>query len=311
MRRDIGEAYTFLMNAWEPGDKVFIFGFSRGAYTARALCGMLYRVGLMRPASENLIPYALRVYARRPGRDSDLSAPNGWGLMDRFAGGLSRRIEWAARERLSFPIEFLGLFDTVKGTGIIGRDITWPYTNQLPNVARIVHAVSIDENRRPFRECLVRRQLRPEAWAWRHILYRRRWTGGPTDDYRDDIRVSEVWFAGIHSDIGGGFHNDPGLGRISMRWVLDAAITAGLIVRPQRYNNLYTLAESDACQPMHGNDRKWALAGYKRRRIPLFARVHASVRTRMMDPRSNYHPLNLHWVDDWEGGEQWWGAPDS
>ena len=49
IRQNLGEAYTFLMNTWQPGDKVFVFGFSRGAYTARALCGMLYRVGLLRP----------------------------------------------------------------------------------------------------------------------------------------------------------------------------------------------------------------------------------------------------------------------
>jgi hypothetical protein len=96
---------------------------SRGAYT-RALCGMLYRVGLMRPGSENLIPYALRVYARRPGADSNLALPGGFDLMDEFASGLSRT---NAEGGLSFPITFLGLFDTVKGTGIIGRDITWAY----------------------------------------------------------------------------------------------------------------------------------------------------------------------------------------
>jgi uncharacterized protein (DUF2235 family) len=55
MRQNIAEAYTYLMNTWQPGDKVFVFGFSRGAYTARALCGMLYRVGLLRPGSENLV----------------------------------------------------------------------------------------------------------------------------------------------------------------------------------------------------------------------------------------------------------------
>ena len=126
--------------------------------------------------------------------------------------GLSRPIDG---DRLSFPVEFLGLFDTVKGTGIIGPDLGWPYTNQLPNVKRVVHAVSIDENRRPFGQSLV---PIPENGA-----------KGPV--------VDEVWFAGIHSDVGGGFVTNPGLGKISMRWVLDAAIAAGLRVRYQRYRN--------------------------------------------------------------------------
>src|ERR1700754_4945414 len=100
MRQDIAEAYTYLMNTWEPGDKVFVFGFSRGAYTARALCGMLYRIGLLRPGSDNLVPYAVRTYARNRG-DSDLSKEEGWGRMDKFAEGLSRTIEGSS---FAFPV---------------------------------------------------------------------------------------------------------------------------------------------------------------------------------------------------------------
>src|SRR5664279_282514 len=63
MRQNLGEAYTYLMKTWEPGDQVFLFGFSRGAYTARALAGMVHRIGLLRPESPNMIPYAVSVYA--------------------------------------------------------------------------------------------------------------------------------------------------------------------------------------------------------------------------------------------------------
>ncbi|MDT7765411.1 MAG: hypothetical protein QOC63_4831 [Mycobacterium sp.] len=283
MRRDIGEAYTYLMNTWQTGDTVFVFGFSRGAYTARALCGMLYRVGLMRPGSENLIPYALRVYARRPGKDSDLAREGGWGLMDRFADSLARPIH---DDRLSFPIEFLGLFDTVKGTGIIGPDITWPYTNQLRNVKRVVHAVSIDEWRRPFRESLVPVIQKDAA----------------------EHRVDEVWFSGIHSDIGGSFDDHAGLGKITMRWVLDAAIEAGLVVRTQRYRNRFTTKESDATQARNRNGWKWIAAGYKRRRIPTGARVHRSAATRRDEKACKYKPRLPDNVQ-WEGQVQWWGPP--
>lgn len=149
--------------------------------------------------------------------------------MDRFAGALSVRREG---DRLSFPITFLGLFDTVKGTGIIGSDITWPYTNKLPNVETIRHAVSIDETRRPFAQCLVPPVPPPGA---------------------QEPVVAEAWFAGIHSDVGGGVDNNPGLGNVSMRWVLDAAIDAGLIVHARRYKRRYTLQEADARQPKHRN----------------------------------------------------------
>ena len=277
MRHDIEQAYTYLMNTWQPGDKVFVFGFSRGAYTARALCGMLYRVGLLRPGSDNLVPYAVRVYARHPGRDSNLAAPEGWDRMDRFAEGLSRRRDG---DRLSFPVHFLGLFDTVKGTGIIGRDISWPYTNQLPNVEVVRHAVSIDETRRPFRESLV-----------------------PVPQDADAPQVTEAWFAGVHSDVGGGFADDPELGDISMRWMLDGATAVGLRVRPQRFRNRYTLNEKDASVPIHRNGRLWALAGNRRRRIPEGARIHGSVQTRIA--AEDYHP-KLSRTYEWED-EQWWG----
>ena len=282
MRRDIGNAYAYLMNTWQPGDTVFVIGFSRGAYTARALCGMLYRVGLLRPGSENLIPYAVRVYARRAG-DDDLAVPEGWDRMDRFAEALSIRHDDG---RLSFPIHFLGLFDTVKGTGIIGPDLHWPYTNLLPNVAVVRHAVAIDEWRRPFRESLI--TVHPPG---------------------EKPAVTEVWFAGIHSDIGGGYFadpkhhdapattkhlgssadiNDPQLGNISMRWMLDGAIAEGLRVRKQAYRNRYTLSEIVE-RPMHANSFAWRLAGFRHRRIPEGARVHASVYTRMAaDP--HYRP---------------------
>ena len=283
MRTDVGEAYTYLMNTWRPGDDVFVFGFSRGAYTARALCGMLFRVGLMRPGSENLIPYALQVYAREPGPDSDLAAPGGWDLIDRFAGALSRKING---DSLAFPIRFLGLFDTVKGTGIVGPDITWPYTNQLPNVEHVVHAVSIDENRKPFRECLINQT--PQ-------------TPGQSRD--------EVWFAGIHSDVGGSFDAHPGLGKISMRWMLDKAIAAGLQVRPVRYANLYTLSESDATEPKNANTGVlWQVAGHKDRTIPAGARMHASVATRRDHAATKYHPRLPEDVQ-WEGEQNWWKLP--
>ena len=78
VRENIEEAYTFLMQHYRADDQIFVFGFSRGAYTARALTGMLRTVGLLRPGAENLVPYALKLYAksggdpaRRPTKEED------------------------------------------------------------------------------------------------------------------------------------------------------------------------------------------------------------------------------------------------
>jgi uncharacterized protein (DUF2235 family) len=112
LRQNLGEAYNFLMNNWQPGDRIFVLGFSRGANTARALCGMLYRLGMLRPGGENLVPYAVRAYARRAGKDSDLTRPEGWDRIDRFAAALSVPPK---RGSLAVPITFLGLFEHGEG----------------------------------------------------------------------------------------------------------------------------------------------------------------------------------------------------
>src|SRR5690242_11875984 len=64
---NIADAYQFLMHTFEPGDRVFVFGFSRGAYTARALCGLLQMFGLLSPGNEGLIPYAIRLFKSEVG----------------------------------------------------------------------------------------------------------------------------------------------------------------------------------------------------------------------------------------------------
>jgi uncharacterized protein (DUF2235 family) len=287
MRQDIGEAYTYLMNTWKPDDKVYVFGFSRGAYTARAFCGMLKTIGLLRPGSENLVPYALRTYARRA-QDSDLANPEGWDRMDRFAAGLSVRI---AGDDEDFPIEYLGVFDTVKATSFIGRDIHWPYTRMLSNVRWARHAVSIDEQRRPFAPYLVTFPEEGET--------------GPN--------MKEVWFAGVHSDVGGGFPDNPKLGDISMRWVLDGAIARGLLVDQSLYAEKYTLSESDASAPISRMNWKGQLAQTRpigrRRKIKPGSTIHGSVQDRIATDSSyaSRLPGNAKWEDE----DSWAGPPPS
>jgi len=291
MRQDIAEAYTYLMNTWEPGDKVFVFGFSRGAYTARALCGMLYRLGLLRPGSDNLVPYAVRTYARKPGKDSDLSQTEGWGRMDKFAKGLSRKIEG---DSLAFPVEYLGLFDTVKATKAFGPDISWPYTRQLPNVRVVRHAVSIDETRPQFPEYLVE----PD----------------PKEKYP---ALEEVWFAGVHSDVGGGFQDDKlTLSKITMRWILDGAIRRGLKVRSGKYRyHLTELGEAEACSAMRKNSGgwrflqapwRWVFKPWRTRPIPKGATIHGSVEMRMTKADPKYQPKL---PDDFRVNDEPWSGP--
>ncbi len=143
VKTNLSEAYNYLIQNYEDGDKVFIFGFSRGAYTARALAGLLASIGLLRRGSENLIPYVIAVYARNKNWSDD-----DWTELHRNAGTFSRKVNG----RTGLPITYLGLWDTVKAAGFLRwGDMRWLYTRQLPTVATVRHAVSIDEKRRPYR----------------------------------------------------------------------------------------------------------------------------------------------------------------
>jgi uncharacterized protein (DUF2235 family) len=127
--KNIEDAYQFLMDEYQEGDRVFLFGFSRGAFTARALAGMLNKCGLLVKGSNNLIPYASKMYKR--GKDSIA-----WG----FKATFSRECK---------P-HFVGVWDTVKSVGmLIPRKFPNATLNEDVKFGR--HAVAIDEKRSKFR----------------------------------------------------------------------------------------------------------------------------------------------------------------
>jgi uncharacterized protein (DUF2235 family) len=236
------------MQAYEPGDRIFIFGFSRGAYTARALAGMLHVAGLIRSGAENLVPYAIKVYARskREWTDED------WEQTHRFADTFCAEVDGSR----SIPVHFVGIWDTVKAAGILRWNLKWPYTRKIPNVATARHAVSIDEKRRPYKEYLVQ----------------------PEESRSQDI--GEVWFAGVHSDIGGAFEDDHRLSDICLRWMVKHAIEAGLLVSAAAGDTSRVTADN-ALGTIHRMGWPWALLTYRRRPIPAGARIHASVQARI------------------------------
>ena len=248
LRANLAEAYLYLMQHYEPGDRLLIFGFSRGAYCARALTGMLHVVGLMRPGSENLVPYAIGVYARnRDWSDDD------WRQIHRFAAAFCRRVDG----RTGVPVDLLGIWDSVKAAGLLRWGLRWPYTRQVPNARVVRHAVSIDEKRRPYEEYLVQPR------------------GSEADD------VNETWFAGVHSDVGGTFEDDPRLAQITLRWMADAAVEAGLILKERSLEKTAAVTLEDAKGTIHRMGWVWAVLTYRQRQVPMGAKVHASVRERL------------------------------
>ena len=157
IKQNICDAYQFLMKNYQEGDRVFIFGFSRGAYTARAVAGFVHKCGLLHRDNENLIPYAFNMFKRE-------YRPYIW---KGFKKTFSRPC----------PVYFLGLWDTVTSVGWVWDPLILPYTTNNPGVSTIRHAISIDERRAFFRQNLCGVEYRPN--------------------------IKQVWFAGVHSDVGG------------------------------------------------------------------------------------------------------------
>jgi uncharacterized protein (DUF2235 family) len=221
LQNDIRDAYVFLMNHYAPGDRVFLFGFSRGAYTVRALTGLLRMYGLLRPGNEPLVPYAIRMMYginNLPGRSGkrqvsariSRAAEDIWGLAKEF----KRTVAVACKPA------FVGLWDTVNSVGLISQTFHVPYTSSNPDIAVARHALAIDEHRGFFR---------PAQWFPKPLPSPEH---GPKD-------LLQVWFAGCHSDVGGGFpEEESGLSKCALAWMIGEAAEQGLLFVPERLREM-------------------------------------------------------------------------
>jgi uncharacterized protein (DUF2235 family) len=203
LSRNVLDGYRFLVDNYEPEDKLYFFGFSRGAYTARSLAGLVRNSGILRPEERDRIRDAYALY-RRPDKDS---VPSG------IAAELFRR----SHSYGDTYIDFVGVWDTVGALGIpidgfrpplLSRLWTFHDTRLSRYVLNAFHALAIDERRRPFRPTLW--EQNPDAQ-------------GQT--------LEQVWFAGVHSDVGGGY-SDTGLSEIPLLWMAEKARGCGLAFKP-------------------------------------------------------------------------------
>lgn len=213
---DILGAYQFLCEHYEEGDDIFLFGFSRGAYTVRALCGFIHMVGLLPHDQRNVAHYALTGY-KSAGEEDDFSLAWQFG---RVLGGRPA------------TIRFLGVWDTVasvivpRGDRLIPTLLRLPYTRKNPSVRVFRHAMAIDERRRMFRL---------NRWRPRQPFVSNRFAKEPPQD--QDIK--QVWFAGVHSDIGGGYPEaESGLAKYPLAWMIDEAVQHGLKINVAMKNQL-------------------------------------------------------------------------
>ena len=201
----IRDAYRFLTDQYDAGDAIFIFGFSRGAYEARSLAGMVGRVGLLdrtRFAAtnrEDMYNIVFNNYTRPKDAANNQLVAN-----------------FKATNAVDVPIKMVGVWDTVGALGVplFATTLTLfvPKFHDLdlgPRVENAYHAMSLDEQRFDFA---------PTYWNPASV--------------RPGQTLEQVYFAGVHSDIGGGYDDDHSLSDISLCWMAERAKKHGLLLKP-------------------------------------------------------------------------------
>jgi uncharacterized protein (DUF2235 family) len=194
---NIQEAYRFLIQHYAIGDQLFFFGFSRGAFTVRSLAGLVRNCGILRLDALDLVPKAFSLYRDR----SKKTGP-------REKEAVLFRRTYAVEEVT--PLEFLGVWDTVGALGnplLLGRlspENRFHDTGLSSTVHYAYQALAIDEKRRTFSATLWHQ---PEAVPGQVL--------------------EQVWFAGVHANVGGGYR-DSGLSDTALQWMVEKARAAGL-----------------------------------------------------------------------------------
>ncbi len=298
LKRNVLDLYTFLCRTWRPGDRIYGFGFSRGAFTIRVVNGLIMHQGI--------IPYdgdeaklqrnaraAYRAYRRARYSNLNPLIPLGRAARDVLAGAWNRlwhrdsynladnrgRPEASANGRGArtapdqlpshdrpVEVEMLGLWDTVDAYGLPIEELTravdlvlWPLTmpdgDLDPRVQRACHALCLDDERRTFHPRLWNEQpRRTAAGSWGGV------EGGNTGTrHIREERISQVWFAGVHADVGGGYADDS-LSYVSLGWMIREAESRKLRFSAPTRDRMLALADENG--PIH--DSRRGLASYYR-----------------------------------------------
>lgn len=237
--QNVMELYGYLMRYYEPDDRIFLFGFSRGAFTVRALAGMLHVCGLLRREDAHLRPYAAGLYQtsesriaeERSSRRLPVHVGPGPAPIDHAIGD-SEACQFKSRLARRCGVAFMGIWDTVKAYGWIWPQ-SFPALRHNPSVLAVRHAVALDERRAAF-----------QVTGW--------------GDRRQDVK--EVWFAGDHSDVGGGHRGGSPLADATLAWMLGEATHAGLRLDATQRSTIQTIVANSRTAPSaerHDLRRGW------------------------------------------------------
>jgi uncharacterized protein (DUF2235 family) len=285
----VQEAYTWLMDSWQRDDQVFLFGFSRGAYSARVLAGLLHALGLLPFGAHNMVPYAMKLFAairsandpRPGGASADSGVAKYWALCDQFRWTFARPTHDNDDQR-RFPTHFLGVWDTVSSVGWVYDPTKFQFTARNPSIQIARHAMSIDERRAFFQP--------------------NRLGTVPGQDSQ------QRWFPGVHCDVGGGyeplFSNPPPVySRLFQRpfqWMIDEARLKGLLIDDDRLQKVlaaFPASQTGWLDPQHESlTRAWWL-------LEWFPKLRYSSKTRRSFPylnRGQHRELEKgELIDEW------------
>ncbi len=263
IHKNIVDGYRYIVQNYSSNDKIYLFGFSRGAYTVRALSGFINNCGILKRPDASLISEAWEIY----------KSP----LQENHPGGETAKLFRDTHCHSSRKVHFIGVWDTVGALGIpfslmglLDSHDEFYDTKMGSNVSIARHALAIDEKREDFE---------PTIWT-----------------PRLGVDLKQVWFSGVHADVGGSYPPDKKTAiRASdtpLAWMLDEATNGGLKIEPHIRNSLTEGAKGK----LH-KSRKHAYRFKNPLQRPLIidskpTKVHPSVKTRYLSD-SSYRPLRL------------------
>lgn len=261
----VQDGYAFLSYVWDPGDEIFILGFSRGAYTARSLAGMIVLFGVPTKNLDNQTVKRLFDVYRIPDHDQRKAAKAP--LVDEY--GLT-----------DVDVRMVGVWDTVGALGIPGHLFSdfdqakygFLDTSLSTCIKNAYHAVSVDERRASFVPTL--------------------WTNSDGSPRDNDAQLQQVWFPGVHCDVGGSY-SECELSNITLRWMIDNAKACGLEFYDDEVEKCFT---PKTFRPLGQSHDEWKLIPWgmwKHRTVPKNAVLSNTLKIRLANSTPVYKPENL------------------
>lgn len=261
LKRNVLDLYKFVCRNYQSGDRIYGFGFSRGAFTIRIVAGLILNQGLVSFGNEADLDRKVRA-AFRAYRHEKYSPWNLQYLFRLVLVFLDRRF-YAPRQRPVPSIEFLGVWDTVAAYGLPIDEMTrgvdrWIWPLELPNthfnpaIVKARHVLAIDDERATFH---------PVLWDEDETNTQPAGQARPASEEQ----LLQVWFTGMHANVGGGYPDDA-LANVSLSWMMAEAQQAGLVFKEIRNAEPDALLAANSAKDRDGRlyDSRSGVGGYYR-----------------------------------------------